>query len=158
MTTPQQDAFQRLVDEYFPETLPAEQNTVATYIHDRSPAFKVHSKVGLAHNALGGRGFTVARAKYELVSGEWKRVWAYVPPDNCRRCGRKYDDVVAEEQRQRDAKRGSYWRVVKYHHDPTYTGPKWSEEPVCRICVGQIEAEQAAAQYTAGAGMVLGSN
>lgn len=128
----------RTLDEQFPPTLPANVQTVATFIPSRSPEFKVHSKPGLAHNALGGRGYTVARAKYELIDGEWKRVWAYVPPTNCRRCNRLYADVLAEQKRQ--SGRNYHWHH-QYYDDPTYTGPKWCAEPVCKICVEQIKQE-----------------
>jgi hypothetical protein len=101
----------------------------------RSPEFKVHKKEGLAHNALSQRGYTEPKAKYEFISGQWKRVWAYVPPTNCRRCGQSYEDV---QSRQKAA--GKYYGG-KYRHDPSYDGPNWCAEPVCAECVPQINAE-----------------
>jgi len=152
---PTQVAHQAKVDERFPESLKADVSSVATFIPSRSPEFKVHSKVGLAHSALGGRGFYESRAKYVLTDGVWKRVWAYVPPDNCRRCGRRYSDVLAEQKRQaEEAGRFFHPRHAKYHSDPTYDGPKWCEEPVCRICVDEINLEAIKAEQEAAARML----
>lgn len=128
------------LDERFPPSIPANENTVATFIPSRSPEFKVHKTPGLAHSALGQRGFYDARAKYELRDGEWQRVWAYVPPDNCRRCNRRYADVLAEQARQAQAV-NRFYRPAKYHADPTHTGPGWNAEPVCKICVEQIKQD-----------------
>lgn len=127
----------RTLDEQFPPTIPAAVQSVASFIPGRNPEFKVHKSAGLAHSALGQRGFYDARAKYVLRDGEWQRDWAYVPPKNCRRCDRRYEDVVLSEQRKTN--RGG-WRT-KYHHDPTYTGPVWCSEPVCIICVREIKQE-----------------
>lgn len=134
-------------DERFPPSIPASVQSVATFIPARSPEFKVHKSPGLAHGALGQRGFHESRAKYELVDGAWQRVWAYVPPDNCRRCKRRYDDVVASEQARRNH-RG--W-MSKYHHDPSYDGPVWCSEPVCILCVRDIKEETDKAEQEAAA-------
>lgn len=111
------------LDELFPPAVTTD--TVATDIPHRSPRFKVHSKPGLAHNALGKRGFNSAFAKYELENGVWVRTYAYIPPDQCKRCGNDY---------QR-----SYNR---YHHDPREDDlPKYRRTPVCKDCVSEIRAE-----------------
>lgn len=137
----------RTLDEQFPPTIPAADQSVATFIPGRNPEFKVHKSAGLAHSALGQRGFGDRKAKYEFHNGEWKRVWAYVPPANCRRCSRRYDDVVASEQARR-THRG--W-ITKYQHDPSYDGPVWCSEPVCIICVREIRAETEKAEEEAAA-------
>lgn len=137
------------LDEQFPLLIESTVQSVATFIPSRQPVFKVHTTAGLAHSALGNKGFTDAKAKYELGDKGWTRVWAYVPPENCRRCNRKFDDVLAEQRRQNP--NANYWRFSRYHDDPTYTGPRWCAEPVCKICVEQIRQEQAEAEQEAAA-------
>lgn len=111
------------IDELFPPAVTCD--TVATDIPHRSPRFKVHSKAGLAHNAMGQRGFNSAFAKYELENGVWVRTYAYVPPTHCKNCGDQYP--------------GGYNR---YHADPREVDLKqWQKTPVCRHCVIAIKAE-----------------
>lgn len=118
------------LDELFPPTMACD--TVATYIPHRSPSFKVHSKPGLAHNALGQRGFNSPFAKYELENGVWIRTYAYIPPTHCKRCGESF--------------KGKGYSC--YYHDPREDDlPRWKRTPVCKDCVPAIrqELEQAEA-------------
>ena len=111
------------LDEMFPPAMACD--TVATMIPHRSPTFKVHSRPGLAHNALGQRGFNSPFAKYELENGVWVRTYAYVPPTHCKNCGERYST--------------GYYR---YETDPREVDlPRWQRTPVCKDCVPRIEAE-----------------
>lgn len=114
------------LDERFPPVIAANLHTIATFIPYRSPEFKVHSKPGLAHGAMSNRGFHESFAKYELIDGEWRRVYAYMPPDKCKRCGNAYEH------------RG----YTKYHTDPREESiPRWQRTPVCKDCASAIRAE-----------------
>ena len=132
---------QQRLDEQFPIYLASD--TVATFIPYRSPEFKVHSKAGLAHNALGQRGYREPKAKYELVDGVWHRTWAYYPPTVCRHCDRLYKDVKVKD----------HWgstRGSDYYDDPSYTGPKWARLPVCKECAVAIQEEAEKAEADMG--------
>lgn len=111
------------LDELFPPAMACD--TVATYIPHRSPSFKVHSRAGLAHNALGQRGFASAFAKYELENGVWVRTYAYIPPTHCKRCGAEYEKAYN-----------------RYRMDPREADVlTYLRTPVCKKCVGEIEQE-----------------
>lgn len=111
------------LDELFPPAVTTD--TVATDIPHRSPRFKVHSKPGLAHNAMGQRGFNSAFAKYELENGVWVRTYAYIPPTHCKRCGEKYERAYN-----------------RYRMDPREADMlTYLRTPVCKKCVGEIEQE-----------------
>lgn len=68
----------------------------ATFVPDRTPAFKLHTSKQLAHSAIADKKPKREVALYHIESDEagkpvWRKVWEYVYPDNCERCGGSFE-------------------------------------------------------------------
>lgn len=108
----------------FPDVLPASVNVWATYIPYRTPEFKVHRSEGLANNAMGQRGPDESYAKYQLVSGEWVKVFEHHPAKNCAWCS-------APLTGYRDR-----------YLPPLSKKPKWQQPTICKQCYDTSYAQQ----------------
>lgn len=106
----------------FPDTIPhAEAHVWATLIPGRTPEFKVHRTEGLANSAMSQRGVYASFAKYELVDGEWKRRFLYVPRSACDRCKAPYAIHETGYSRMRNI-------------DSTFDGPNYLAPVICNMC------------------------
>lgn len=80
----------------FPDTYRANDRPQwATLCFERSPEFKLHNSLGLAHSALANKkpGRDVALYHLEAVEGgfEWVKTWEYIVPVYCPVCHRLMD-------------------------------------------------------------------
>jgi hypothetical protein len=95
----------------------------ATYVHGRSPQFKVHSSEGLANSAIGYHYPQSTVVKYKLQDGEWQEFEAYEPPTNCDWCNGTF------------LTRGYVNREHISYHRPRYApGPEFKKPVICFAC------------------------